>query len=79
MASRFKSRKHAVEALCNSYGTALRKMADNGVPLTALYECLRHEIDLATLPPTLADKYEESDRAWHQFLNDILRAAKVSV
>lgn len=79
MAKRFQSRDHAVDALRNSYGRELRELADRGASLAELHEALRHGIDLADLPDELADKYATSDRAWHRFLNDIIRAARVSL
>lgn len=79
MTKRFLSRDHAVDALRNSYGRDLRDMADRGASLAELHDALRRGIDLADLPDDLADKYAVSDRAWHRFLNDILRAARVSL
>jgi hypothetical protein len=55
----------------------LRELADRGAPLEQLQEALRRGIDLAWLPSDLADKYAYSDRAWHRFLNDILRSVGV--
>jgi len=50
-------------------------MADRGMSLVQIREVLGHWIDLAVLPDDLADKYETSNRAWHLFLNDIIRDA----
>lgn len=54
-------------------GREIRELADRGASLAELHEALRRGIDLADLPDALADKYAISDRAWHRFLNDIIR------
>jgi hypothetical protein len=73
--TRFASRAHAVDGFRNSYGRFLRDMVDAGASDDDLREWLRQYIDLADLPPKLADLYATSDRAWTRFLNDIIRGA----
>lgn len=73
MSKRFQSRQHAVDALRNMNGRELRELADRGASLKQLQDALRSGIDLADLPDDLADKYAISDRAWHRFLNDVIR------
>jgi hypothetical protein len=67
----FVDRSSAVDGLRNRYGRHLREMRT----LQEMHEFLRHRIDLADLPSSLADLYATSDRAWHRFLNDTIRAA----
>lgn len=73
--TRYKTREHAVSGIRNAYGSELREMADTGKSADAMRHYIGHQIDLADLPAPLADKYATSDRAWHRFLNDIIRDA----
>jgi hypothetical protein len=71
--ARFQTREHAITSLGNANGRELRELADQGATIEQLHEALRQGIDLAWLPSELADKYAISDRAWHRFLNDIIK------
>lgn len=77
--ARFQTREHAVTSLGHANGRELRELADRGATIEQLHEELRRGIDLAWLPADLADKYATSDRAWHRFLNDIIRYVGVRV
>ncbi len=68
---RFVDRDHAVDGLRNANGRYLREMRTRA----EMREFLRQHIDLAWLPNDLADKYAVSDRAWHRFLDDIIKAS----
>ena len=68
---RYVDRDHAVNSYSNAYGRYLRDMQTR----EEMREFLRHRIDLADLPPDLADLYETSDRAWNRFLGDIMRTS----
>lgn len=69
--TRYLDREHAVESFRNMFGAELRAARSR----EQQYRILQN-IDLATLPDDLAEKYEYSNRAWHQFLNDIIRRAR---
>jgi hypothetical protein len=71
--ARFQTREHAITSYGHSNGRELREMADRGATVAAMQELLRQSIDLEDLPSVLVDKYAVNDRAWHLFLNDILR------
>lgn len=73
--SKYQDRQHAVTSYGHFYGRYLREMSDIG----EMHEMLRRGIDLADLPDDLADKYTHSDRAWHRFLNDIIRYSMVRI
>ena len=70
--TKYETRDHAVTSYGHHYGKYLREMSSP----REMQEFLRHKIDLADLPDSLADKYGHSDRAWHRFLNDIIRYSR---
>jgi hypothetical protein len=68
---RYQDRAHAISSIRNFYGERLRQYET----VEEMRDFLTRRIDLADLPDALADKYNYSDRAWHLFLNDIIRDA----
>jgi len=72
-ARQWATREDAVLAYAITNGRFLRELETR----EEMHEFLRHHIDLADLTDDLADKYAVSDRAWHRFLNDIIKASGI--
>lgn len=73
---RFQSRAHAVDGLSNAHGRYIREYPYTREGTKLARDHLRHQIDLAWLPEPLASRLLHNDRAWREFLNDIVKRAR---